>query len=150
MRTTWSIALAFAIGASPVLLDVSHAQEAKARVYYAKRGVTPEQYSADEAACAAAVKKTYYDAEIAKINVPYQPGLAGAAAGGLAAGMERGRIKEEARKKAGECLAKKGYRLTSMTKSQLEIFNQLNYQQRSKAVGILSGGGNIAHLLSSN
>jgi len=143
------------VAAVALLPGVAHAQAqppaAKAPTYYAKRGVTPDQYNADEAACIAVVKKTYYDVEVAKINVPYQPGLAGAAVGGFAAGLERGKIRREALTKTGECLAKKkGYKLTSMTKSQTEIWNQLSYQQRSKAVSILSGGGNIAHLLSSN
>jgi hypothetical protein len=143
--------LAFVVAVASLLPGVAHAQaEApakKAPTYYAKSGVTPARYDADLAACLADAKKIY-DAEVAKINAPYQPGLGGAAASGLFTGWQKGKLKREGIARAGQCLEKKGYRKVPYTAAQLETWNQLNHEQRLKAGGILASGGNIARLLS--
>ena len=142
------VTLPVVIAALPVLAGPAHAQANKGPSYYAKSGVTPARYHTDLMACVAEAKKTY-DAEVAKINVPYQPGLGGAAATGLITGWKRGKLKREGLANTGACMEKKkGYRRVWFTPAQLEIWNQLNTEQRDKALGIVAGGGNIARAMS--
>jgi hypothetical protein len=110
--------------------------------YLAKAGIKPEQYTADEKECIAIAKKDY-DAKRAQTPVVYQPGLAGAAAGGFADGMERGRLKREGIKQAEQCMLAKGYRVTPMTKEQAETYHNLETDRRIQANAILASGGDI-------
>ena len=104
--------------------------------YLAKPGIKPEQYAADEKECIAIAKKDY-DAKRAQTPVAYQPGLAGAAAGGFADGLERGRLKREGIKQAEQCMLARGYRVTPMTKEQAEIYHSLETDRRIQASAIL-------------
>jgi hypothetical protein len=120
-----------------------------AGMYYAKRGITPARFEADQADCIAKAKKVY-DEKKANMNVPYQPGLAGAAVTGFFGGVERGRMKREAIAQVYKCIEAKGYRKVPLTKEQEAVLQQLDREQRKKAAGILASGGNIASLLSNS
>jgi hypothetical protein len=135
----FSLALGGCAGGGRMATDATGAPVGN---YLAKSGIKPEQYTADEKECIAIAKKDY-DAKRAQRTTIYQPGLAGAAAGGFADGLERGRMKREGIKQAEECMLAKGYRVTPMTKEQAAIYQGLDTDRRIQASAILASGGDI-------
>jgi hypothetical protein len=105
--------------------------------YHRKPGVTPAQYAADEAACVEAAKRAYQGAAQ---QVPFQPGLVGAAVGGFARGYQGSAAGHAA---AEECIIAKGYTKVAMTEEQRKAFESVPPEGRTHAAGLLAGGGSL-------